>query len=136
MRTYTELISLSSFDDRFDYLCLHGGVGEETFGYDRYLNQAFYRSQEWKTLRNKIITRDNGCDLAHPDYEIIGSIYIHHLNPIEKDDVINSTDLLLNPEYLVCVSFNTHQAIHYGNKGLLICPEPIRRRPHDTCPWK
>lgn len=135
IRTYTEMMSFDSFDDRFDYLNLSGQVGRDTFGYDRYLNQAFYKSAEWKRLRNEIILRDNGCDLAHPDYQIVGRIYIHHLNPVTKTDVLDRSDLLLNPEYLVCVSYDTHQAIHYGDKNLLQ-PDLIIRQPNDTCPWR
>lgn len=135
IRTYTELMSIDSFLDRFNYLQLFGEVGKDTFGYDRYLNQAFYKSAEWKRLRNDIILRDDGCDLAHPDYQIVGRVYIHHLNPVTKKDVLDRSDLLLNPEYLVCVSYDTHQAIHYGDANLLP-PDLIIRRPDDTCPWR
>lgn len=135
IRTYTELLSFESFDDRFNYLKLSGSVGTDTFGYDRYLNQIFYKSYEWQRLRNQIILRDNGCDLAHPDYLIIGSIYIHHLNPISKKDLLERSDLLLNPEYMVCVSYDTHQAIHYGDENLLQ-PDLVIRRPDDTCLWR
>lgn len=135
IRTYTELLSFDSFDDRFNYLKLSGSVGTDTFGYDRYLNQIFYKSYEWQRLRNQIILRDNGCDLAHPDYLIVGSIYIHHLNPISKKDLLERSDLLLNPEYMVCVSYDTHQAIHYGDEHLLQ-PDLVIRRPDDTCPWR
>lgn len=135
IRTYTEMMSFDSFDDRFAYLRLNGQVGKDTFGYDRYLNQVFYKSAEWKRLRNEIIIRDNGCDLSHPDYQIVGRVYIHHLNPVNKRDVLERSDLLLNPEYLVCVSYNTHQAIHYGDENLLQ-PELIVRQPGDTCPWR
>lgn len=135
IRTYTEMMSFDSFYDRFNYLNLSGQVGKDTFGYDRYLNQAFYKSAEWQRLRNEIILRDEGCDLAHPDYQIVGRVYIHHLNPVTKKDVLDRSDLLLNPEYLVCVSYDTHQAIHYGDENLLQ-PDLIIRRPDDTCPWR
>lgn len=133
--TYTDMMSYDRFIDRFRYLKLQGVIGEDTFGFDRYLNQTFYRSAEWRRFRNEIITRDYGCDLAHPDYEIGGLIIIHHLNPIAKEDILNRSDFLMNPEYAVCVSSNTHQAIHYGDESLLIT-EPIVRRPNDTCPWR
>ena len=136
IRKYTDLIQMPSFMERFRYLQLGGSVGEDTFGYDRYLNQQFYKSKDWKRLRNFIITRDFGCDLAHQDYEIRGKIIIHHMNPITKDDVIKHSDMLLNPEYLVCVSHNTHQAIHYGDESLLLDPTPIIRKPNDTSPWR
>ena len=134
-RTYTEMMSYDSFDDRFAYLRLDGRVGKDTFGYDRYLNQAFYKSAEWKRIRNEIILRDNGCDLAHPDYQIVGRVYIHHLNPVTKKDVLDRSSILLNPEYLVCVSYDTHQAIHYGDENLLQ-PDLVERKPNDTCPWR
>lgn len=135
MKTYTEMMSYSDFKDRFRYLKLSGRVGEDTFGFDRYLNQAFYKSPEWLAVRNRVILRDNGCDLAHPDYEIIGRIYIHHLNPIRKKDVLERSDFLFDLENLVCVSYDTHQAIHYGDEDLLYS-DPIIRRPNDTCPWR
>lgn len=136
IRTYSELIALPTFFERFRYLKLSGDVGVDTFGYDRYLNQQFYKSTTWKQLRNYVITRDMGCDLAHPDFEIYGSIIVHHLNPISKDDVIEHSDYLLNPEFLVCVSDNTHRAIHYGDESLILDSDPLVRRPFDTCPWK
>ena len=135
IRTYSELLSFDSFLDRFRYLKLTGHIGEETFGYDRYLNQKFYRTPEWRQLRNRLIVRDFGCDLAHIDYEIPGQIIIHHMNPISKSDILERSDLLMNPEYLICVSHNTHQAIHYSDESLLIT-EPITRVPNDTCPWR
>lgn len=135
IRTYSELLSFDSFLDRFRYLKLTGHIGEETFGYDRYLNQKFYRTLEWRQLRDRLIVRDFGCDLAHPDFEIPGRILIHHMNPITKFDILDRSEFLMNPEYLICVSHNTHQAIHYGDESLLIS-EPIIRIPNDTCPWK
>lgn len=134
-RCYSELIRLPTFEERFEYLKLDGGVGVSTFGFDRYLNQKFYHSDEWKRIRDQVIVRDLGCDLAMRDYQIYGKIYIHHMNPITVRDIRGATAYLLNPEYLVCVSYDTHNAIHYGSEpkapqGLII------RRPGDTCPWK
>ena len=113
MKTYKELMRLSTFEERFEYLKLAGRVGIETFGYDRYLNQMFYGSDEWRSLRDEIIVRDNGCDLSVDGYTIHGKIYIHHMNPITKDDILQHSDSLVNPDYLICVSFATHNAIHY-----------------------
>lgn len=135
IRTYSEMMSFGSFLDRFRYLKLDGRIGEETFGYDRYLNQKFYKTPEWRQLRDHLIVRDLGCDLSHPDFEIGGKILIHHMNPITVTDILDRSDYLMNPEYLVCVSHNTHQAIHYGDESLLIT-EPIVRTPNDTCPWR
>lgn len=136
IRTYSELIKLPTFKERFEYLKLGGVIGEETFGFDRYLNQMFYKSREWKKLRNDIIIRDNGCDLAMPDREIIDqTILIHHMNPITKEDILNMTEFVLNPEYLICTILNTHNAIHYGNSDLLY-QEPIVRYKNDMCPWR
>lgn len=135
IRTYSELIRLPTFEERFEYLRLDGLVGKDTFGFDRYLNQLFYESNEWKAIRNYIITRDGGCDLAIPELEITGRIYIHHINPLTKNDILDKTDYLLNPEYLICASYDTHQAIHYGNEDRL--PRgPITRIKNDTCPWR
>ena len=134
-RTYSELIQLKTFKERYEYLRLGGQVGADTFGFDRYLNQIFYRSPEWRSMRDQIIVRDNGCDLGIEGREIYGRIYIHHMNPIVVKDLTNRTDLLLNPEYLITTTFNTHQAIHYSDEGILI-PDPIERKPNDTCPWK
>lgn len=136
IRTYSELIQINTFEDRYEYLRLDGIIGEETFGFDRYLNQLFYKSPEWRALRNKIITRDFGCDLGMQDYEIEGNILIHHMNPLTKEDIINKTEFLLNPEYLICTSFNTHTAIHYGNRELIYFKKPIIRKKNDTCPWR
>lgn len=136
IRTYSELIKLPTFKERFEYLKLGGVIGEETFGFDRYLNQMFYKSREWKKLRNDIIVRDNGCDLAMPDHEIIDqTILIHHMNPLTKEDILNMTEFVLNPEYLICTILNTHNAIHYGNSDLLY-QEPIIRYKNDMCPWR
>lgn len=135
MLTYSELIKIPTFKDRFEYLKLTGEVGNDTFGFDRYLNQTFYKSSIWHKIRNQVIVRDNGCDMAHPDYPIAGKIVIHHLNPVDQDDVIYQRDILLNPEFLVCVSLITHNAIHYGSQELLPS-DPIERKPNDTCPWR
>lgn len=136
IRTYSELIQLNTFEERFEYLRLDGVVGDQTFGSNRYLNQMFYNSSLWKdTIRPEIIIRDNGCDMGLEDYEIQGHIYVHHMNPITKEDILNRSDFLTNPEYLICVSYDTHQAITYGSIDV---PKQtlIIRKPHDTCPWK
>lgn len=135
IRTYSELITLPTFEERFRYLQLKGAVGRDTFGFDRYLNQVFYRSQRWKSIRDQVILRDNGCDLSMPGHEIYGRVYIHHMNPITLDDIINESDFLLDPEYLICTIHNTHNAIHYGDENLLITT-PIERSKNDTCPWR
>lgn len=134
IRTYTELSMLTSFLERFHYLQLNGRVGSDTFGFDRYLNQTFYHSYEWKKIRDEVIIRDNGCDLGMPGYEINSKIYIHHMNPIELQDIEQRVSDILNPEYLICVSHRTHNAIHYGSEELLPS-EPITRRPGDTKLW-
>lgn len=135
IKSYSELIRIPSFEERFRYLKEDGQVGHETFGSKRYLNQRFYTSREWKQVRNQIIIRDLGADLACPDRIIVGSIYIHHMNPISPDDIDKYYESLLNPEFLVCASFDTHNALHYGDENLLI-KDPVIRRPNDTCPWK
>ena len=135
IRTYSELIQLPTFEERFDYLRLDGVVGKDTFGFDRYLNQQFYRSSEWKRIRNQVIVRDNGCDLGIDEYEIHGRILIHHMNPISIEDLQHMSDLLMNPEYLICVSHRTHNAIHYGDENLIVSA-PIERSQNDTCPWR
>ena len=135
IRTYTELIQIPTFQERYEYLRLRSNVGEDTFGFDRWLNQKFYHSPEWKRIRRDIIVRDEGRDLAMPGYELQDHIYIHHMNPIEQKDIIDFTDFLSNPEYLVCVSKRTHDAIHFGDASLLPCL-PNERAPNDMCPWK
>lgn len=137
IRTYSELIKLPTFKERYEYLRLGGRVGEETFGFDRYLNQLFYTSPEWRQLRNDIITRDGGCDLGVRGREIPEGtiILVHHMNPITVDDILNRSDFLLNPEYLICTIKNTHDAIHYGDSELLY-QDPIVRSKNDTCPWR
>lgn len=135
IKTYSELIKLKTFKERFEYLKVDGIVAEETFGYDRYLNQIFYNTDEWKAIRRDIILRDNGCDLAMPDREIRGLILIHHINPITKYDIINRTKFLLDPEYLVTTMKRTHDAIHYGSYESLIV-DYVERKKNDTCPWR
>jgi len=136
IRTYSELSKLKTFRERYEYLKLGGTVGEDTFGFDRYLNQIFYTSKEWKQIRNFVITRDNGCDLGMPDHKIIDDlILVHHMNPITKDDIINKSEMLLNPEYLITTVKPTHDAIHYGDESLLV-EDYIERSKNDTCPWK
>ena len=135
IRTYSELITFPTFEERYEYLRLGGKIGEETFGFDRYLNQTFYKTKEWLSIRDKVIIRDNGCDLAMEDREIYSRILVHHMNPITKDDVLKRSKYLLDPEYLVCTTKNTHDAIHYGDKSLLLV-SPIERRKNDTCPWR
>lgn len=137
IRTYSELITLPTFEERYEYLRLGGKVGRETFGFDRYLNQAFYKTDEWLSLRDEIIARDRGCDLGMEDREIPEGvpILVHHMNPITIEDIVNKSDFLLNPEYLICTIKNTHDAIHYSDSGLLII-NPIVRTKNDTCPWK
>ena len=135
IRTYSELITIPTFKERYEYLRLKGFVGEETFGYDRYLNQSFYRSKEWMDIRDYVIVRDNGCDLGMPGHEIHGRILIHHMNPITKEDILRRSEFLLDPEYLISTIKLTHDAIHYGDENLLM-DEPIVRTKNDTCPWR
>ena len=135
VRTYSELITLPTFEERYRYLKIGGTVGEETFGFDRYLNQSFYKSKEWLRIRDHVIVRDQGCDLAMIDREIRGKILIHHMNPITKEDIVRRSKYLLDPEYLICTVKNTHDAIHYGDESLLI-KAPIERQKNDTCPWR
>lgn len=135
MKTYSELMSIPDYYDRFDYLRLDGKVGELTFGYERYLNQALYRSSEWQALRPHVIARDDAKDMGHPDFEIPGRIIIHHINPITIEMIIHSDPLVFDPENLICVAHNTHEAIHYGDKRLL--PQPlIERKKGDTTLWR
>jgi hypothetical protein len=135
LKTYSELSKLKTFEDRFQYLRLDGIVGEETFGFDRYLNQILYQSKEWKRCRRDIIIRDEGCDLGCEGFEVHGRILIHHINPITVDDIVNRNPKVFDPENLILTSHNTHQAIHYGNEDLLI-RAPIERSKYDTCPWR
>ena len=136
IKTYTELSKLNTFEERFRYLKLDDKIGEDTFGFDRYLNQMFYQSDEWKKLRNYVITRDQGNDLGMEGRPIIDQkILVHHMNPIRKEDLLNRSDILLNPEYLITVTKRTHDAIHYGDESILY-QEPIERSLNDTCPWR
>ena len=135
IRTYSELITLPTFEERYRYLRLGGKVGEDTFGFDRYLNQIFYRSKEWKDVRDEVIIRDLGCDLGIEGREIFGKILIHHMNPIRIDDIVKRSDFLLNPEYLICTIKSTHDAIHYGDESKLLI-RFTERSANDTCPWK
>lgn len=134
-KTYSELIKIASFKDRFNYLSLTGIVGETTFGGHRYLNQTLYQTDKWKKTRNEVILRDNGCDLAHQDYQINGSIYIHHINPITIDDVLEDRPCVFDLENLICTTFKTHNAIHYGTEELLQ-KELNKRTKDDTCLWR
>lgn len=135
IRTYSELVTLPTFEERFEYLQLNGIVGEETFGFDRYINQNFYRSREWKQVRDQVIIRDCGCDLGVEGYDIRGKILIHHMNPISVRDIQEVSDYLMNPDYLITTTLSTHNAIHYGDKNLLVTA-PIVRTANDMCPWK
>lgn len=134
-KRYSELITIPTYEERFKYLQLKGAVGNDTFGYDRYLNQILYNSPEWKRLRNQIIIRDNGRDLGCEGYEIYGRILIHHMNPITVEDIVSRDPIVFDPENLICVSHNTHNAIHYGDENLLIMA-PVERTKNDTCPWR
>ena len=135
IRTYSELSKLETFEERYKYLRLEGRVGKDTFGFDRYMNQVFYRSQKWKEIRDSVIIRDNGCDLGVDGYTIHGRIIIHHMNPISVEDLKRDSDFLLNPEYLITTIHRTHNAIHYGDEGSIVTT-PIVRTKNDTCPWK
>lgn len=135
IRTYSELFKFDTFMDRYQYLRLDGKVGEETFGFDRWLNQLFYKDPEWLSIRNEVIIRDNGCDLGITDREVHSRILVHHMNPISREDILARSEFLLNPEYLICTSKTTHDAIHYGDENLLM-GEPIERTRNDTCPWR
>lgn len=136
LRTYNELMQLNTFEDRFNYLSLKGAVSKETFGFDRYLNQKFYKSREWESIRNKIMIRDNGCDMALADFPIHGKIIIHHMNPVTLDELKNNPQMLLNPEYLICVSHDTHNYIHYGDSSVVDKHTLHERVSGDTLLWK
>lgn len=135
IKTYSELITFPTFEERFKYLQLNGSVGRETFGYDRYLNQMFYKSDEWKSLRDRIIARDNGCDLGVEGYEIYNRVLIHHINPITIDDILRHRPMAFDPENLISTTHRTHNAIHYGDENQLITGPVVRTR-NDTCPWR
>lgn len=144
-KSYTELMKLNSYEERLDYLMINGNVGKDTFAHDRYLNQNFYKSKQWRSFRNSIIIRDNACDLASPERELRPwtdktgkihkpSLYIHHINPITIDDLLNNSSKILDPDNAITVSLETHNAIHYGNKSTV--SRTVERKPNDTCPWK
>ena len=135
IRTYSELITIPTFIERYRYLKLGGSVGKETFGFDRYLNQTLYRSPEWKRFRRDMILRDNGMDLACDEYEIVGKVLVHHIDPLTIQDVIRRDPKIFDTENVICVSMNTHNAIHYGDESLLMI-EPVVRTKNDTCPWR
>ena len=135
IRRYSELVRIPTFEERYEYLRLSGAIGIDTFGFDRYLNQQFYHSKEWRSLRDWIIVRDGACDLAIPGRDVEKGIVIHHMNPVDMKDIIEVTEYLMNPDYLICTSDNTHKAIHYGTKDNLI-RDPIKRTQFDTCPWR
>lgn len=135
IRTYHELSKLKTYRERFEYLLLNGVVAEDTFGFDRYFNQKFYKSIEWRRLRNQIIIRDNACDLGLDGYDIFGKVIVHHMNPICIYDISSCSEFLMNPDYLICVSMDTHNAIHYGDLGYLDAKKQIVRRPNDTKLW-
>ena len=136
IKTYSELSQLETYEERFEYLSLSGQVGQDTFGFDRYLNQQLYKSKEWRRVRNIVILRDMGCDLGMEDYDIFGTIYVHHMNPITTEDITNYSEYLLNPEYLICVTLDTHNAIHYGTNDYINRNRIVTRTPNDHCPWK
>lgn len=137
IKTYSEIITIPTFEGRYKYLKIGGRVGEETFGFDRYINQEFYTSKEWFDIRDYVIVRDMGCDLAIEEREIPNGvrIFVHHMNPITVEDILNRSEFLLDPEYLISTIDNTHKAIHYGDASILL-QDPIERTPYDTCPWK
>lgn len=135
LKSYRNLILLPTILDRFEYLRIKANVGDSTFGFDRFINQDFYQSREWRQVRMKVIARDEGCDLGVPEYPIGGKVIIHHINPITAEDIENASDLLFDMDNLICVSESTHNAIHFGDETLLPA-EPIVRMPGDTCPWR
>ena len=135
IRRYSELSQIKTFKERYEYLKLAGIVGQDTFGFDRYLNQIFYTSPEWKSIRNEVIIRDNGCDLGIDGFDIRGKILIHHMNPISKEDILSRRSILMDPEYLITTTMQTHNAIHYGDENQLLLM-PKERTTNDTCPWR
>ena len=136
LRNYTELSKLKTFEDRFRYLLLDGSVSQDTFGFDRWMNQIFYRSSQWKRIRDKVIIRDNSCDLGIDGHDIYGKVLVHHMNPVTKEEIMSGSMSLLDPEYLISVSMDTHNAIHYGDLSYLKRFSVAERMPNDTCPWK
>lgn len=134
IRTYSELARLQTFEERFKYLALRGSVGRATFGFERWVNQSFYRSAQWRRVRDQVILRDNGCDLAFPNHEIHERLIVHHMNPMTVDEIVDGEDLILDPEVLITTQHRTHNALHYGDFDLL--PKPmVERRPGDTKLW-
>lgn len=136
LRNYTELSKLKTFEDRFRYLLLDGSVSQDTFGFDRWMNQIFYRSAQWKRIRDRVIIRDNSCDLGIDGHDIYGKVLVHHMNPVTKEDIVSGSTNILNPEYLISVSMDTHNALHYGDLSYLKRFAVAERLPNDTCPWK
>lgn len=136
IRTYSELIKLDSFIERYRYLKLSGKVGADTFGFDRWLNQMFYKTPEYRKVRREVILRDNGCDLGDSNFEISGRVIIHHMNPITQTDILKRSEFALDPEYMICVSHGTHNAIHYGDESQLPIVDIVERYPNDQVPWK
>lgn len=134
IKTYSEVKKFKTFEERFEYLCLFGIVGESTFGFDRYINQKFYNSKEWKDIRHHVILRDEGCDLGIPGYEINGGLVVHHINPMSSDDIVHGEDWIMNPEFLITTAKDTHNAIHYGDMSLIKKPF-VERFPGDTRLW-
>jgi hypothetical protein len=136
VKRYSELIQLQTFEERYKYLRLYGTVGADTFGFDRHINQQLYKSYEWKRVRDIVIARDNACDLAMEGHDLMGRIYVHHMNPIDIEDIEQASDYLLNPEYLICVSMDTHNAIHFGNESFLEKNKIVVRASNDMSPWR
>lgn len=136
IKLYSELITIPTFKERFNYLKLSAAVGDPTFGGHRYLNQMLYRFPEWKRVRREVILRDEGLDLGHPDFPIRGNIYVHHLNPITTDDILERRNCVFDLENLISTSFDTHNAIHYGDERLIEDRVPVERKKNDTCPWR
>lgn len=136
IRTHSELVKFTSFIDRFNYLKLGGTVGTDTFGFERYLNQVFYKSPEWRKARETVIIRDNGCDLGVPGHEIYRYPIVHHLNPISIEDIRNRNPVIFDPEFLILTVLKTHNAIHYGDDSILLINQPIERSKNDTIPWR
>lgn len=135
LKSYSELMKLKTYEDRLRYLKLNGVVASETFGYDRYLNQVFYKSSEWLSVRHEVIVRDNACDLGIEDRDIYSNIIVHHINPITPDDIKNRSAKLLDPENLICTTKRTHDGIHYGNEAIVLAGQSERRQ-NDTIPWR
>lgn len=136
MKTYSELCALSSFEDRFAYLCIGGVVGSVTFGFERFLNQALYTSARWRRVRDEVIIRDNGCDLGVEGFYIPDCVLVHHINPLSIDDIVEENPAIFDPEFLICTSRPTHNAIHFGDLSFMPKPAFVERAPFDTCPWK